>query len=61
MAQAALERADEALRLMTAFAARTGLVSDRPPRRYLWTDSINEVMLATRLLPQGFLEPPAMR
>ena len=28
-----------ALELMTRFADRTGLTSDRPPRRYLWTDA----------------------
>ncbi len=26
-------------RLMTSFTERTGIVGDRPPRRYLWTDS----------------------
>lgn len=30
--------AREAMRIMDAFAADTGLDSDRPPRRYLWTD-----------------------
>ena len=25
--------------LMLAFADRTGLTSERPPRRYLWTDA----------------------
>lgn len=29
----------EAASLMTSFAARTGLTSDRAPRRYLWTDA----------------------
>jgi hypothetical protein len=28
-----------AVSLMDGFARRTGLVSDRPPRRYLWTDA----------------------
>jgi hypothetical protein len=28
-----------AIDLMTRFAERTGLASDRPPRRYLWTDA----------------------
>jgi hypothetical protein len=28
-----------AIELMTRFAERTGLGSDRPPRRYLWTDA----------------------
>ncbi|HXV36467.1 MAG TPA: hypothetical protein VEC18_04945 [Myxococcota bacterium] len=36
MTAAALEQAAS---LMLDFAARTGLVSDRPPRRYLWTDA----------------------
>jgi hypothetical protein len=31
--------ADEASRLMMSFAARTGLTSDAPSRRYLWTDA----------------------
>ncbi len=31
--------AQEALALMTAFAERTGLTSDRPRQRYLWTDA----------------------
>jgi hypothetical protein len=30
---------EAALALMTGFAERTGLTSDRPPRRYLWTDA----------------------
>ncbi len=29
----------EAITLMLSFAQRTGLDSDRPPRRYLWTDA----------------------
>jgi hypothetical protein len=32
-------RTDAAIDLMTHFAERTGLTSDRPPRRYLWTDA----------------------
>jgi hypothetical protein len=32
-------RTEEALELMTAFAARTGLTGERPTRRYLWTDA----------------------
>lgn len=32
-------RIGEAAALMAAFAERTGLSSDRPPRRYLWTDA----------------------
>jgi len=30
---------DEAIGLMDGFAERTGLTSQRPPRRYLWTDA----------------------
>jgi hypothetical protein len=29
----------QATALMASFAERTGLVSDRPPRRYLWSDA----------------------
>ena len=29
----------EAIRLMAEFAERTGLIADREPRRYLWTDA----------------------
>ncbi len=32
-------RIDEAIALMNAFAERTGLTSDQPRRRYLWTDA----------------------
>jgi hypothetical protein len=32
-------RVREAIELMTGFAERTGLSSDRPQRRYLWTDA----------------------
>ena len=32
-------RMQEALRLMLGFAERTGLTSDRPQQRYLWTDA----------------------
>jgi hypothetical protein len=32
-------RAERAVELMSRFAERTGLTSDRPPRRYLWTDA----------------------
>jgi hypothetical protein len=33
------QRVETALDLMTAFAARTGLVENEPNRRYLWTDA----------------------
>ncbi len=33
-----MERRDRAIELMTRFAERTGLTSNSPPRRYLWTD-----------------------
>ena len=32
-------RIAEAITLMESFAERTGLTSDQPPRRYLWTDA----------------------
>ncbi len=32
-------RIEEAIRLMTHFADRTGLTSERPQQRYLWTDA----------------------
>ncbi|MGD2074044.1 MAG: hypothetical protein PVI91_00020 [Gammaproteobacteria bacterium] len=32
-------RTQDAMALMASFAERTGLVSDRPQRRYLWTDA----------------------
>ncbi|MEN8259441.1 MAG: hypothetical protein ABFS02_02445, partial [Pseudomonadota bacterium] len=32
-------RIQEALELMTGFAERTGLSSERPQQRYLWTDA----------------------
>jgi hypothetical protein len=32
-------RREQALELMTRFAERTGLTSQRPPQRYLWTDA----------------------
>lgn len=34
-----MDRIDTAADLMERFAARTGLTSDWPPRRYLWTDA----------------------
>jgi hypothetical protein len=33
------DRLERAIDLMTRFAERTGLTSERPPRRYLWTDA----------------------
>jgi hypothetical protein len=32
-------RTEQAIELMTRFAARTGLASERPQQRYLWTDA----------------------
>ena len=32
-------RIEEAIALMNNFAERTGLTSEQPPRRYLWTDA----------------------
>ena len=34
-----MDRVQEAARLMSDFAERTGLASERPQRRYLWTDA----------------------
>ena len=39
MAPHHLDRVQEAARLMTGFAERTGLASDGPQQRYLWTDA----------------------
>jgi hypothetical protein len=33
------ERTEQAIELMTRFAERTGLMSERPQQRYLWTDA----------------------
>src|SRR5262245_11858625 len=32
-------RTEQAIELLTQFAERTGLTSDRPQQRYLWTDA----------------------
>ena len=45
--------------LMAAFAERTGLVSTRPPQRYLWTDSFavcNYLALAGRTGEDAFVD-----
>jgi hypothetical protein len=34
-----MSRREQALELMTRFAHRSGLTSDRPSQRYLWTDA----------------------
>jgi hypothetical protein len=41
--------------LMAAFAERTGLVGDRPPRRYLWTDAfaVSNFLALERRLGDG--------
>ena len=39
MSRAAQIELESAISLMMGFAERTGLTSDRPPRRYLWTDA----------------------
>ena len=51
------QRIEAAISLMNNFAERTGPGSEQPQRRYLWTEhqDINEVMLATSLVPKGFL------
>jgi hypothetical protein len=51
---------EQALELMLGFAERTGLISDRPPDRYLWTDAfaaanflgLGRTDLATALVDQ---------
>jgi hypothetical protein len=50
----------EAARILDEFAARTGLTTKAPPRRYLWTDAfavmtwvgLGELVLAQRLVQQ---------
>ncbi|MEA2093508.1 MAG: hypothetical protein U9P11_02960 [Pseudomonadota bacterium] len=52
-------RIEEAIALMNAFAERTGLVSEQPPRRYLWTDAFavcNYLGLARTTGEQGYTE-----
>jgi hypothetical protein len=52
-------RIDAAITLMQNFALRTGLVSDEPPRRYLWTDAFavcNYLGLARSSGNQAFTE-----
>ncbi len=52
-------RIDEAIALMNQFAERTGLGSEQPRRRYLWTDAFavcNYLGLARTTGEQGFTE-----
>jgi hypothetical protein len=52
-------RIDEAIALMNNFAERTGLTSERPRRRYLWTDAFavcNYLGLARASADQGYTE-----
>lgn len=52
-------RIDEAIALMDNFAERTGLVSEQPWRRYLWTDAFavcNYLGLARTSGKQGYAE-----
>ena len=52
-------RIDEAIALMNNFAERTGLASERPRRRYLWTDAFavcNYLGLARSSGEQGYTE-----
>lgn len=58
--EATRRRQDQALELLLEFADRTGLTSDRPPERYLWTDAfavctflgLDRTDLALRLVDQ---------
>jgi len=50
-------RTEEAIALMMGFAERTGLASERPPRRYLWTDAFavcNFLALARATGEEGY-------
>ena len=52
-------RIDEAIALMNNFALRTGLASEQPRRRYLWTDAFavcNYLGLARSSGEQGYTE-----
>ena len=52
-------RIDEAIALMNNFAERTGLASEQPRRRYLWTDAFavcNYLGLARTRGEQGYAE-----
>jgi len=52
-------RTDEAIALMNNFAVRTGLASEQPRRRYLWTDAFavcNYLGLARTSGEQGYTE-----
>jgi len=52
-------RIDEAIALMNKYADRTGLVSEQPRRRYLWTDAFavcNYLGLARSSSGQGYTE-----
>jgi len=52
-------RIDEAITLMNNFAERTGLASEQPRRRYLWTDAFavcNYLGLARTRGEQGYTE-----
>jgi hypothetical protein len=52
-------RIDEAIALMTNYAERTGLTSEQPRRRYLWTDAFavcNYLGLARASGKQGYTE-----
>jgi hypothetical protein len=52
-------RIDEAIALMNNFAEQTGLTSERPRRRYLWTDAFavcNYLGLARASADQGYTE-----
>ena len=52
-------RINEAITLMNNYAERTGLVSEQPRRRYLWTDAFavcNYLGLARSSGEQGYTE-----
>jgi hypothetical protein len=54
-----MDREAAAITLMKSFSERTGLVGDRPPRRYLWTDAFavcTFVSLQRRRPGEGFIE-----
>lgn len=52
-------RIEEAIALMNGFADRTGLTSEQPPRRYLWTDAFavcNYISLARITGEQQYMD-----
>jgi hypothetical protein len=57
------ERTAHAVALMRRFAERTGVTSDRPPRRYLWTDAfaVCTLLELARVTGDGWYGEVALR